>query len=656
MRSLAAAPRRSQFRHALLAAMFAALAAMPATAATVDPAVRQAIAESANQNTYVVVMLAPIAGTLAAVEAEVPKLQARVLSGIPAADFAPVYRYRTFAAMSGIVTAAGLDRLEANPAVESVRLDATGEGALASSVPYIGANQTFALGVTGESTTVAVLDTGIDTDHPDLVDDVAPGAFHFLGGGADVGAGAEDDNGHGSNVSGIITSAGVVSSRGVAPDAQILAIKVLDASSSGFLSDWAAGVDYVVANRASYSNLVAINMSLVSFTLYSQCSCDGFEPALQAAINAAKSVGISTFASSGNRGSSGSMPAPACNSAAFPVAAVYDENLAREPNSGTYSGSFGSGFANCFDNTTVPGQITCFSSRNACNQIAAPGRLITAAFPGGGIGTYTGTSQASPHAAAVAALVAETRLDYGLPLHLPDPLLSLLKATGSFATDPLNVQPIPKVINALLAVNFAAPPLVAAVYPNGGEELTIGSPATILWNASDNVAVTQVELAYSTTGVAGPFTTIASGLPNTGSFAWTVAGPATTDARLRVTARDAASNAPTDASDASFTIADVAGVEDQTRAALAFAAVAPNPSRGRTAVEFTIPRRGEVSLRLLDLQGRVVATLASGELAPGLHRAEWSGIGVRGKAAAGLYFLELRAAGEVRSRRLVLAP
>lgn len=639
-----------------LAAALLAGAGSASAAAQVDGDVHRALTESPTGNLYVVVMLRPVAGDMLAVEREVPRRQARVLGAIPASDFTPVYRYRTFAAMTGVVTAAGLGRLAANPEVERVLLDEAGQGGLDSSVPYIGANTTFSAGVTGDNVTVAVLDSGIDTDHVNLMDNVAPGAWHFLGGGADVGPGAEDDNGHGSNVSGIITSFGAGGNRGVAPDADILAIKVLDSFNSGFLSDWAAGVDHVVANRLSYPNLIAINMSLVSFAAYTACPCDASQPALQAAINAAKSVGIATFVSSGNVGLTTAMPSPACNSASIPVAAVYDQSLGREPDAGTYSGAFGSGFGNCFDANAVPGLVTCFSCRNACNEIAAPGRSITAPYWTGGNATYTGTSQAAPHAAAVAALVRETRLDYGLPAHTPDELLALLKGTGITATDLLAVQPIPKIVNALFAVDGAVPPLVTTVHPNGAEQLLLGSPDTLRWNASDNIGVNRVDLAYSTTGPAGAFTTIATNLANTGSHAWTVTGPVSADCWLRVIGRDAASNATTDFSDAAFSIVDPVAVgEDGPTAALAFARVAPNPSTGPTLIEYVVPRAAEVSLRVLDVQGRVVARLASGAHPAGRHAARWSGIGAHGPAMAGLYFLELRSRGEVRSRRLVLA-
>jgi subtilisin family serine protease len=190
----------------------------------VDPVVAERLAASADGTTYVIVMLRPAGGALGARKVAAAAIQDRVLSRLERQDFTVAYRYRTFAALTGRVSATGLDKLAIDGDVFAVGPDGEGHAQLDQSVPFIGADQVHALGVTGADQTVAVLDTGIDTDHPDLADDIAAGGWHFLSQGANQGAGAEDDNGHGTNVSGIITSKGMVSSRGVAPDADMLAV------------------------------------------------------------------------------------------------------------------------------------------------------------------------------------------------------------------------------------------------------------------------------------------------------------------------------------------------------------------------------------------------------------------------------------------------
>ena len=98
------------------------------------------------------------------------------------------------------------------------------------------------------------------------------------------------------------------------------------------------------------------------------------------------------------------------------------------------------------------------------------------------------------------------------------------------------------------------PPSVTLTAPNGGEDWKAGSAHAITWSASDNVAVTAIDLAWSGDGGATFANAIATGLANSGSFSWTVPDTANTDVRVRVTARDAASNTAADASNASFAI------------------------------------------------------------------------------------------------------
>jgi hypothetical protein len=120
------------------------------------------------------------------------------------------------------------------------------------------------------------------------------------------------------------------------------------------------------------------------------------------------------------------------------------------------------------------------------------------------------------------------------------------------------------------------PPTVTLVSPNGGETWKAGSSHAITWNATDDFGVAGIDLAWSLDGGA-TFTTIASGIANTGSFAWTVPNSPTTTARVRVTATDAVSHATSDASDADFTIdPDVTATPWPATVQLALE-VSPNP-------------------------------------------------------------------------------
>ena len=428
----------------------------------VAPAVYTELENSPDGTAYVLISLQePQAGQT------VNEIQTRVLANVGADEFAPVYRYQSFAAMTGRANEAGLAKLAVDANVVAVSPDLRLHAFLDESRPFIGADIVQARGYTGAGVTVAVLDTGIDATHPDLSDNIAPGWFHFLDQGTNVGPGAQDDHnpGHGTHVSGIITSSGATGPVGIAPDTDILAIKILSADGSGWLSDWAAGVDYVVSVQADYGSLCAMNMSVGSNALYSACPCDNVDAVTRtfaASLQAAKDVGITCFAASGNNGSCTSMPIPACLSAATSVAAVYDTDLGREPDFGAYS-------CGCYDTTSPPDKITCFSNRlNGCNELAAPGRRIFSTYNTGGFVEMTGTSMAAPHATAVAALMCEARqADYGPIRPLPpDEIVQIMKDTGVPTTDPCATLPNPIRIDADAAI--AAVEALLPYFPRGG--------------------------------------------------------------------------------------------------------------------------------------------------------------------------------------------
>jgi len=433
----------------------------------VDQKIYTDLQNSQDGNIYVIVRLQkPMLAADANITQKrwaIKKTQTSVRNTLTPDEFTIVHQYDNICSITGFVGEKGLAKLASNPLVSAIGADVGGYGHLDVSVPFINADDVHSdvgVGFTGEGITVAILDSGIDSDHPDLKDDIASGWYHFLSTGS--GAGAEDDHGHGTNVSGIITSKGVVAPLGVAPDANILAVKVLD-SQNAFqrMSDVTAGVDYVVTHKNDYGNLCVMNMSLGSNELFTQCPCDskGDESGyawlgdLRDSLQAAKDVGILTFVSSGNNGSCTSMPAPACLSSVTPVAAVYDQDLGREPNSGTYYSNYGGSWPACYNDPTYGDLIACFSNRNSCNELAAPGRNIKSCGKGGGTSEFTGTSQASPHCAGVAALMCE-KADCLMVSATPDFIVNTMKNTGIPTTDLLcSTSPIPIRVDAFKAVN-----------------------------------------------------------------------------------------------------------------------------------------------------------------------------------------------------------
>jgi beta-lactamase superfamily II metal-dependent hydrolase len=98
-------------------------------------------------------------------------------------------------------------------------------------------------------------------------------------------------------------------------------------------------------------------------------------------------------------------------------------------------------------------------------------------------------------------------------------------------------------------------PSVSALAPNGGQTLACGASTNITWTASDNVAVTSVDVAYSVNS-GGNWSAIATAIPNSGSVSWSVPSTPTTHGRVQVSAHDAAGNTGTAISAANFTIAD----------------------------------------------------------------------------------------------------
>ena len=373
--------------------------------------------------------------------------QEDVVAGLPSGRATVVRRFEGLPAIVVETDAAGVAALAAHPRVKSITADRAVEAAQEQSVPQINADDTRdTWGLTGEGITVAVIDTGIDTDHPDLADDIAYEACFLLsgcpgGGTTDTGPGsAEDDHGHGSHVAGIITSTGVVAPKGVAPDAQIGAYKVLNAAGSGSLSDFDAALSDIIANHPEVD---VVNMSLVDNTQWVG-ACDASFPVTASAINTLRSSGVATFISSGNNNFANGITFPSCIGNAIAVGAVYDATLGEIA------------FLGCTE-APIFDQVACWSNSASTVDILAPGAFITAPNFGGGIAVKVGTSMAAPHAAGVAAQLLEA--DASLSV---SQIETALETTGPLRTDPQNGVTKPR-IDALAALLSVADPDADAV-------------------------------------------------------------------------------------------------------------------------------------------------------------------------------------------------
>ena len=283
---------------------------------------------------------------------------------------------------SGQISPVALEELKQDPRVSYIEQDQK-MYAFAQIIPN-GINRIDAepsdLSNLGSAVTIAVIDTGIDFDHPDLnvvhsVNCSGGGPF-----GGNCGNGGDDDNGHGTHVAG--TAAGVnnhVGVVGVAPGADLWAVKVLDKRGSGYISWIAAGIDYVTAN----ADVVDVaNMSL---------GCECSSSALDDAITASVAAGVTYVVAAGNSDKNASTFSPANHPDVITVSALADSN-----------GMCGGGGGNT--SYGADDTLATFSNYGSDVEIAAPGVGIYSTLPGG-YGTYSGTSMASPHVTGAAALI-----------------------------------------------------------------------------------------------------------------------------------------------------------------------------------------------------------------------------------------------------------
>jgi subtilisin family serine protease len=248
----------------------------------------------------------------------------------------------------------------------------------------INAPEAWANGHTGQGVIVAVIDTGVDTSHPELSNNIWTNTREIAGNGIDDDGNGyvddvngwnfngnnnniADDNGHGTHVSGIVAGKNDgVGVTGVAYNSLIMPVKVLNESGEGAYSAIANGIRYAADNGAR-----VINLSLGG---------DFSSQTLQSALEYATSKGAIVVMAAGNEGKSQpSYPARYANNYGIAVGAVNSQ-----------------------------GNLTDFSNRSGSSELAyvtAPGQSIYSSLPNNGYGSYSGTSMATPYVAGVVALM-----------------------------------------------------------------------------------------------------------------------------------------------------------------------------------------------------------------------------------------------------------
>jgi subtilisin len=232
---------------------------------------------------------------------------------------------------------------------------------------------------------IAILDTGIDTSHPDL---------NVVGGVACNGSGYRDGHGHGTHVAGIAAArdngTGVV---GVAPGARLWAVRVLNASGSGAASNILCGVDWVTRNAA---RIEVANMSLGgSGAEPSGAGCSTGD-VLHDAVCRSVAAGVTYAVAAGNSSAN----------AAGVVPAAYDEVITVSSLADFNGRSGGGAAATC--QSDIDDTLANSSNYGRDVDLIAPGVCISSTYVGGGYRTLSGTSMASPHVAGAAALYRAT--------------------------------------------------------------------------------------------------------------------------------------------------------------------------------------------------------------------------------------------------------
>ncbi len=375
-------------------------------------------------------------------EARIAAARQSVLNRLPGAEVRVLRVYTLLPALALHARGAWRDAIAAMPEVESVQEDLRMTTVLKYAGAMVQATDAHKLGYTGAGVRIAVIDTGIDPLHPDLATHVA--AQHCFTQGAcppkwtSESNFATDDEGHGTHVAGILVSAGKVAAPGIASGADVVAVRVLDKSGAGSQSDILAGLDWVAAH-AKALNVRVVNLSLGSQQTWA-AACDKFDSATAKAVKLLGQKGVAVFAAAGNGGALNGLGNPACLSQVRAVGAVYSRDLP----SASYPGL-------CADKSPKAGQLTCFSNRGTNLKLVAPGAPIVSVGLGGGTATMSGTSQASPVAAGVGALLMACK-----PSLTSAALYKLLQQTGKPVYDAATGQTF-KLVQGVQALKSACP-------------------------------------------------------------------------------------------------------------------------------------------------------------------------------------------------------
>jgi subtilisin len=324
------------------------------------------------------------------------------------------------------LSSAGLAKVKADPRVERVVADAEGEVLAAQSLPT-GVNRvdadvsaTAQLAGDGSGTVpgdVAIMDTGIDTAHPDLT---VPGGINCLGPVDAYNDGTINDaHGHGTHVAGTVGAKddanGVV---GVAPGVRVWSVRVADRLGVSSTSEQLCGIDWVTANAPALGIKVAnASMALIGSAGSGTCTSD----VLHQAVCNSTAAGITWVFAAMNSNVDFQNTGGAGYDEVLTVTAMADSNGL--PNVGSTTkfsckmvvqSNGGSSASGVDDNQATFSNWTA-SAAELAHTVAAPGVCINSTFKGGTYGVWAGTSMAAPHAAGTVHLCIVSGQCTGVP-------------------------------------------------------------------------------------------------------------------------------------------------------------------------------------------------------------------------------------------------
>ena len=394
--------------------------------------------------------------------------------------------------------------------------------------------------------TIAILDSGVDIDHPDL----------RLVTGYDFGDDDSnpDDNssqpGHGTACAGVAAAMANngLGTAGIAGGCSIMPLKVADSGGSMYFSSIVLALEYAADNGADVAS-----MSLGASGMSSDPSTDD---ALLYAYNA----GVTLLAATGNENAS-AVSYPAINTHVIAIGAA--SPCGERKRSSSSSSEVNPGV------NTDPNGYTCdgerwWGSNYGVNYVTDGGAVDVIAptiLPTTDIGSsggydsgdyfkwFNGTSCATPYAAGVCALIKAAN-----PSYTPSQIRTQLRNTAQDVTSVESGAGWDRytgygMVDAEAAVGGTPSNSVTVTDPNGGETWTAGDVEYITWTSTGSISTVAID--YSTNG-GSSWTSITGSTSNDGSYGWTVPSAATTQARVRVS--DASDPATNDISNANFEI------------------------------------------------------------------------------------------------------